>query len=225
VTAAVYRAAYVTDAATRADPVRERALLALGRTDPLLADRAGEVRRLDSRYAVHPRLMLAHVVFGGVFLAFAPFQFWARLRNRHRRLHRWSGRPLLVVLMLSTVPALYFGLRVPFGSGGEALVIGVVAVLLLIAGGQAFVAIRRGQVARHREWMLRVFALALGIATVRLVLMPLDLALTTLAVRPATVFVVSLWLGWGVTVAIAELWIIRTRTVMPRLGTEPATGG
>ena len=142
----------------------------------------------------------------------APFQFWAGLRNRYRRLHRWSGRVLLCVLLASVASALYFGLGVPYAGKSEALLIAVVATLLLTAVGRAFVAIRRGHVARHREWMLRVFAVALGIATARVIGAVLDVALAPVGIRAATAFVLALWLGWGLTVGAAELWIVHTRS-------------
>jgi len=211
VTAAVYRAAYVGDATLRAEPLRERILHTFGRTDPRLADRPDELRRFDSHFAAHPFLTLGHVIPGAVFLAFAPLQFWPRLRNRHRSVHRWSGRVLMCTILVSAAPALYFGLRAPFGGGGETLAIALVATLLLTAIARAFVAIRRGQVARHREWMLRAFALAIGIATTRVVGAVLDVALAPMGLRPATALVLNLWLGWALTVAAAELWILHTR--------------
>lgn len=227
VTAAVYRAAYVTDATTRAEPVRQRVLDAFGRADPRLAERRDELRRFDSQFAAHPFLTWGHVIPGAVFLAFAPLQFWGRLRNRYRRLHRWSGRVLLCAILVSTAPALYFGLGAPFGGWLEALAIATVATLLITAVGRAFVAIRRGHVALHREWMLRAFALAIGIATVRVVGAVLDVALAPLGIRAATGLVVSLWLGWGVTVGAAELWIryTRVRASGPISATSAASHG
>lgn len=75
----------------------------------------------------------------------------------------------------------------------------------------AVVAIRRGQVARHREWMIRAFAVALGISTVRVVGTVFDVALTPAGVPPPEVFVLSLWTGWTLTLAAAEAWIRYTR--------------
>ena len=59
--------------------------------------------------------------------------------------------------------------------------------------------------------MIRAFAVAVGIATVRVVGMVLDVALTPAGVGPADVFVLSLWTGWTVTLAGAEGWIRYTR--------------
>jgi uncharacterized membrane protein len=211
VSAAVYRAANLADATARAEPVRARILDALGVTDPLMAERIREFRRFDAQFGAQPRLTLLHVIPGAVFLAFAPFQFWARLRNRYRGLHRWSGRVLLLAILVATAPALYFGVYAPFGGAGEALVIALVASLLLLAISRAFLAIRRGQVGRHREWMLRAFALSSGIASARLVGAVLDPILAPLRISTVTGLVITIWLGWALTVGAAEWWIVRTR--------------
>ena len=88
--AAVNRALFVDDAVTREDPVRQRILDRLGIEDPHLRDRPAELRRIDGRFAAHPFLTLGHVVPGAAFLALAPLQFYAPLRNRYRTVHRWA---------------------------------------------------------------------------------------------------------------------------------------
>ena len=74
---------------------------------------------------------------------------------------------------------------------------------------RAVVAIRRHQVALHREWMIRAFAVALGISTVRIVAAIVDIALTPAGFGPQALFVLSVWTGWAMTVGAAELWIVR----------------
>jgi hypothetical protein len=74
----------------------------------------------------------------------------------------------------------------------------------------ALILIRRGNIAAHRAWMLRAFALMLGISTVRIVALFLDLALTPLAYPAETIFVASLWIGWVGTLAAAEVWLRQT---------------
>lgn len=210
-TAALARASFPADLAGRVDPVRALLLASLGITDPLAAQRPAEVQRFDGPFAAHPRLTLLHVVPGGLFLALAPLQFSSRLRDRHRRLHRWSGRLLVLTAVVSVLPGLYFGLLMPFGGGIEAIAIAVFGGLFLAAIGRAVVAIRTGRVELHREWMIRAFAIAIGIATVRVWGTVFDLALTPLAVSPRDVFVMSVWTGWITTLGAAELWIAYTR--------------
>jgi hypothetical protein len=107
----------------------------------------------------------------------------------------------------------------PFAGPPEAAAIALFGGLFLLALARGFVAIRRRDLATHREWMIRAFAIALGISTVRLLGAVFDLALTPAGVSPAGVFLVSIWLGWLVTLGAAELWIRRTR---PRLVAAPA---
>ena len=166
---------------------------------------------MDGKFAAHPVVTRLHVVPGGLFLLFAPLQFSVRIRRRYPRLHRWSGRILLPLALISVATGLYFGLVMPFGGPGEAVAIALFGALFLTAMARGYLAIRRHQVERHREWMVRVFAIALAISTVRVVGAVLDITLTPAGFPPARLFVLSVWTGWVITVGAAELWIRHTR--------------
>ena len=211
--AAIGRGLFVDDFLTRADPVRQRIMDALHRDDPFALQRPAELDRIDGKYAAYPLLTLLHVLPGGVFLLVAPLQFSSRIRTRHIQLHRWSGRILLPAGIVSVLAGLYFGIVIPYGGLGEAVAIAVFGGLFLIATCRAFLAIRRHQVALHREWMIRVFATAIAISTMRVVGSVLDVALTPAGLRPRTLFVLSLWTGWVITLGVAEFWIRYTRPV------------
>lgn len=211
VSASAARAAFHADLGARMEPNRERLFHALGLEDPNQGVRSIEVARFDSSFAAHPLQTLLHVVPGGLFLALAPLQFWSRLRTRHPRFHRWSGRFLVAAGLASGLNGLYFGLLMPFAGPPESVGIALFGGLFLLALVRGFVAIRRRDQAGHREWMIRAFAIALGISTVRVLGALFDLALTPLGVAPAPVFLLSVWLGWIVTIGAAELWIRRTR--------------
>ena len=60
--------------------------------------------------------------------------------------------------------------------------------------------------------MVRAFAIALGISTVRLVAVFLDVTLTAASVRPPAVFALSIWIGWALTMGAAEGWIRLSRS-------------
>jgi len=211
VAAAVGRSVFPADLITRAEPFRQRLLHALHREDPFALQRAEELYLVDSRFAAHPYATLLHVLPGGIFLLLAPFQFSSRVRNRHIRFHRWSGRLLVLAGLVAALTGLYFGLLMPYGGPGEATAIALFGGLFVTAVSMALAAIRRHQVARHREWMIRAFAVAIGISTVRIVGAVLDLTLTPAGFAPPAIFVLSLWTGWAVTLGAAELWIGYTR--------------
>jgi uncharacterized membrane protein len=205
------RGYFRADFAARLDPLRQQVLEILDRKDPDALQRAAELDRFDRRFATHPVSTILHVLPGGIFLVLALLQFSPRIRSRHIQFHRYVGRILMVVGFLAALTGLYFGILVPYGGPGETAIILLVGGLFLAALIRAFVAIRRKQVSLHREWMIRAVAIAIGVSTVRVVGAVLDVALSPVGVGAADVFVLSLWVGWGITLGAAELWIRYTR--------------
>ncbi len=123
------------------------------------------------RFDPLPLASAMHVLGGGTLLRIGALQFWTTLRQRFPALHRWVGRvylSLVVVggvgvggLILSTQAT--GGLVARFGFG-------LLAVIWLYSGAQAYLAIHRRDIATHRDWMIRNFALALAAVTLRIYL-------------------------------------------------------
>jgi uncharacterized membrane protein YozB (DUF420 family) len=82
-------------------------------------------------------------------------------------------------------------------------VTGAVALLTIAA----YICIRTGAVRRHREWMIRSFALAAFFITLSV----WDPLLAALPLPPETAFATAVVLGWLVNLIAAELWIRRSR--------------
>jgi uncharacterized membrane protein len=162
------------------------------------------ILQYESRFATHPALTLLHVLPGALFLTLGPLQFSRRIRTRHLRFHRWSGRLLIVAAIVSAIASFYFGILHPFAGFGEVSAIAVFGALILVAVLRGFVAIRHGDVERHRQWMIRAFAVAIGISTIRVIGGFVQmLAMTT----PAQTVTISFWSGWTLTLVVAETWI------------------
>jgi len=210
VAAAVGRGVFPGDLAAREEPVRQRILQALDRDDPFESQRARELDLVDGRFGAHPAATLLHVLPGAVFLLLAPLQFSARIRGGHLQFHRWSGRLLVLAGFVTALAGLYFGLLMPYGGWSEAIAVALFGGLFLYALSRALLAIRKHQVARHREWMIRAFAVAIGISTVRVIAAILDLTLSPAGFAPPVLFVLSIWTGWALTLGAAELWIRHT---------------
>jgi uncharacterized membrane protein len=164
--------------------------------------------QFDRWFAAHPVVTFLHVMLGGIFLTLAPFQFSSRIRNRYVRFHRWSGRVLVLVALLVGLSGLLLAALFPYGDPVAASAAFVAGALFLVALIRAFIAIRSRDVARHREWMIRMFSIGLGIATIRVVGLLL-FAIT--GARFQDMAGLSFWLGWVSTFAAAELWIRHTR--------------
>jgi uncharacterized membrane protein len=172
----------------------------------------------------YPTIVALHVVLGGLYLALAPFQFVRRIRSRHLGYHRWAGR-VLVSIGLVGATALFMGLVIPFSGWIERVYMGLFGTLFLVALIKGFVHIRANQVALHREWMIRAFAIALAVATMRLIFIPaLIVVADPTQGQLQTLSAASFLVAFVVHASVAEIWIRLTRRRgVPRVsGTEPA---
>jgi uncharacterized membrane protein len=159
-------------------------------------------------FARYPWLTMVHIVPGALFMVLGPLQLVRRIRSRHIGLHRWSGRVFVASGIVIGGTALIMAPLMAIGGANETAASTFFAIIFLFALGKAVVHIRRGDVARHREWMLRAFAIGLAIATVRPIIV-LFFALGDLS--PREFFGIAFWLGFTSHLVAAEVWIQHTR--------------
>ena len=167
------------------------------------------VDQFNRWFATHPILTLVHIGPGSLFLILGSFQFSSRIRTRYLRFHRWSGRVVALAALPVGLSGLVLGAVFPFGGPLASSAIFVAGATFLLAVTRAFIAIRRHDVARHREWMIRMFSIGLGISTVRIVGLVLLLIIPTRSLELRTGL--SFWIGFALTFAAAEFWIRHTR--------------
>ena len=139
------------------------------------------------RYVQHYFMAGVHLIFGFIVYVCAPFQFMTRIRKRFIRFirfirfHRWIGRAWMISGAAAGFTGAFFGIVWPFtGHQGFGLLqTGINAIIgpyTLFCLYKAYSNIRARNFGAHREWMIRTFALMLGVATQRvlmLVLIPL----------------------------------------------------
>jgi uncharacterized membrane protein len=165
------------------------------------------------RYVQHQRIALLHIIPGLVFLTLGPLQFIRRIRQRRIELQLGLGRVLATVAAISGLSALILNFRLPaFGGIGTQSATVLFGTIFLFSLGKAIRHIRRKEVSLHREWMIRTFALALGVASIRVFLGVL-MALSHYSFEQ--VFGTSFWLGFSVNLVVAEVWINYTRDRSP----------
>jgi uncharacterized membrane protein len=160
--------------------------------------------------AAHPHLELLHRLGGAIYMILGVMQFMPRIRTNYVSLHRWSGRIFLGLSAAAAASGLVIVVAFPF-EPGERLPSFLFSALMLFCAAKAYIAIRRRQVAAHREWITRSFAVGLGIATIRLLAAPV-LLVTHLTTHD--VLVPAFWGGWGLTFIAAEV-LIRARRAKP----------
>lgn len=161
-----------------------------------------------------PTITAVHVILGGVYLALAPFQFIQRIRVHWPRYHRWIGRLLVAIGLLVGITALFMGFVFPMSGWPESIVIGAFGGLFLLALVKGFLYIRARQIAQHRAWMLRAFAIGLSIATMRVIFIPaLILVGNPTDEQIAFLSVGSFIVAFTLHTGVAELWLRYTRRV------------
>lgn len=137
-------------------------------------------------------------------LALGPWQFSAALRARRPRLHRLMGRAYLGIgVLVGGVSGLYLA-QFAFGGAAARLGFTLLAIAWLYSGWRAYAAIRGGDVAAHRRWMVRNFALTFAAVTLRLYLPVAAIAGLPLAAAYAAIA----WLCWVPNLAVA-FWLTR----------------
>ncbi|SEF57852.1 Predicted membrane protein [Bryocella elongata] len=108
-------------------------------------------------------LLLPHAIFGGFALLSGPMQFSSRLRRKHLKLHRVLGR-MYVISVFCAAP-LAFAI-----SWGRTLFPGtlVQGSAWIVCTAIAFVTARNRQIAAHRAWMMRSYAVTFTFISLRL---------------------------------------------------------
>lgn len=196
--------------------------------------RAGTIPDAGSfeyQYVRHPWPAYVHIGFGAAYLLGALLQLSARVRRGRLPFHRRLGRVVLTCGLVSGVSALYYGIRYPFGGVVESLAAIVFGTWFVACLVLAFRAIRARRVAEHRRWMIRAFAVGIGIAMIR-VWVGFFIAVATMRsgdmadMSPSpTTFGWAFWLGFGMHVALGEWWLRRTaptRSVVPTCEDAPS---
>ena len=124
-----------------------------------------EVLPTDVRFAASPAPLVVHIVASLVYAVLGAFQFSARLRRRHPGWHRRAGRLLVGLGLAVAFSGLWMTLAYPQKEGTGQHPLGDPAAGQLRHGRRrhlGLVAIRRRDIARHRAWMTRAYALALA---------------------------------------------------------------
>lgn len=164
---------------------------------------------IDTAYARHPVLAYLHIAPGVVYLLGVPLQLWSRFRARYPRAHRRIGRVVLAAGATTGVFGVVFGTLFPFGGLLEATAAVLFGTYFLVALALALRAVRRGDIIRHRRWMIRAFAVALAVGTARFWLGLLTGFGVGAPLLPEALSLgVALWVAWVLHVLAAELYLV-----------------
>ena len=161
----------------------------------------------NPRIDASPTPVVVHVLGSAIYAIFGALQFSARLRRRHLNWHRRTGRILVGAGLAVAGSGLWMTLFYSGAPGGGDL---LWAIRLLVGSTMAaaivlgFTAIRRRNIAAHRAWMMRAYALGLGAGTQAFTEGIGEALFGTTDLSKA----ISLGSGWAINAVVAE-WVIR----------------
>lgn len=147
-----------------------------------------------------------HVTLAPVALVLGVLQFMPRLRARRPALHRWTGRMYAACVLVSGIAGFWLGLFAPGGwvAGAGFMVL---AVLWIGVTAKAVLHAYNREIAEHRVWMIRSFALTFAGVTLRIYLAGYMLS----DVSYVDASPVLGWICWVPNLLIAEWWLARDR--------------
>jgi len=195
------------------------ALIALGAV-PLIAGAVrlteltagAEITPGNARFFAAPLPVVLHILSVSVYSVLGAFQFVPRLRGRRSGWHRLAGRVLVLCGLVAALSGLWMTLFYPRPAGDGDLL----AAFRLVFGSAmavsivlAFVSIRRRDIAGHRAWMMRGYAIGLAAGTQALIHLPWFLIFGAPGEFPRALLVGA---GWVINLAVAE-WFIRRRPI------------
>jgi uncharacterized membrane protein len=186
-------------------------------TNPRLAHLAA----INDVFAHYPALTLIHIIPGTLFMLLGPLQLSSTIRARHPRWHRVSGRIVVVCGLIIGVSALVMSFAMPaIGGRTQAAATVLFGIFFLFALGKGFWHIRKHEIALHREWMIRAFAIGLAVATVRPIVGLFFATSRFSGLTPYEFFGAAFWTGFVLHLVAAEAWI---RNARPSLKYPPAS--
>jgi hypothetical protein len=160
----------------------------------------------NAQFFAMPVPVLLHIFGASLYCVIGAFQFVPSLR---RHWHRRTGRLTVLCGLLAALSGLWLTLFFadPVGDllTGLRLVFGTAMALSIVLG---FMAIRRRDVAGHRAWMIRGYAIGQGAGT-----QVLTQASWMLLVGVPSAFVNALLMGagWVINLVVAERIISRVK--------------
>ena len=122
----------------------------------------------DARFTASPLPVVVHICGAAVYALLGAVQLAPAVRRRHPRWHRSAGRVTVAAGAAVAGSALWLAVFLPPepGSGPLLFVLRLVFAPAMVTGlALGVAAIRRGDVATHRAWMTRSYAIALAAGT------------------------------------------------------------
>lgn len=153
-------------------------------------------------------------VFSSILTLLAGFtQFSSYILREHKAFHRLMGRIYVVAVLFINFPS---GMILAFNANGQ--LPSKIAFIILDSLWfwftlQAFLAIRKGNVLSHKQFMIRSYALTFSAITLRTWKLILS---ASFVIDPVTLYMIDAWMGFVPNLLLAEWWIRKKARAVKR---------
>jgi hypothetical protein len=217
----------MTQTSTRAQWLIPAGLILLGLVPAIaggvrLESLAGgaEITPENARFFAMPAPVVIHILGATWFALVGAFQFAPALIRRNRW-HRISGRLLFPAGMAAALSGIWMTLFYPWANAdGEAvylarLVFGSAMAVSLVLG---VVKVLRRDMAAHRAWMMRAYAIGMAAGTQVFTHLPYFILVGQPTEGPRAVMMIG---AWVINLAVVE-WLIWRSAPRPHRAAQPA---
>ena len=125
---------------------------------------------------------------------------------------RFGRKRTLVGGLIAGASAFVMSPQMAIGGLNETVATTLFAIVFLVSLVRAYLSIRHGQIALHREWMIRAFAIGLAVTTIRPIVGVFFATRRLTHLTPHDFFGTAFWLGFTLHFIAAETWINYTRS-------------
>ena len=169
-----------------------------------------EISTENARFVAAPFPVIVHILSVSLFSILGALQFSSTLRQGRAPWHRVAGRIVAASGILAALSGLWMTVMSPIPpelQGSLLYAVRVfVSVAMLLSIWKAVAAVMGGDIATHRAWMIRAFALGQGAGMQVVVLLPWMLLIGTPSTLQRDVL---MSLAWLINLLLAEMTIQR----------------
>lgn len=162
----------------------------------------------SERFFASPVTVILHIIGASLFSILGALQFSTGLRQRYPQWHKVSGRVVAASGVVAALSGIWMTVMYPIPAALQGdLLFGVrllVGTSMLMSIVLAVTAVMHRDIARHRAWMIRGYALGQGAGMQVVVLLPWMLIMGTPSALQRDVL---MSLAWLINLSIAEMLI------------------
>ncbi|MCW5515706.1 DUF2306 domain-containing protein [Muriicola sp. Z0-33] len=152
--------------------------------------------------------IIAHFGFAAFTLFVGPLQFVPQIRNKYLKFHRWAGKFYIIGSIISAL-TVYVLLATTYSLPGAIPSLGLLATIWLFCTIAAYYFIRKKNIIRHKEFMIRSYVCGLAFVFIRLLPQINDLTGIFNFIEDEHMRrTVYEWVCWVYPLMMVEFWLV-----------------